>query len=84
MIKKVLAFCAMLWLGAVSQADAACTPEDIQAKAQAFQEATIDLARRDQAKYQEVMTAIQKNPPQQSDDLEALCNYYDEWVKKMQ
>jgi hypothetical protein len=84
MIKKAFALYAILFLGAVSPAAAACTPEETQAKAQAFQEATIDLARKDQAKYQEVMTAIQNNPPQQSGDLDALCNYYDEWIKKMQ
>ena len=74
----------MLIFAAAGQAAAACTPEETQAKAQAFQEATVDLARKDQAKYQEVMTAIQNNPPQQSGDLDALCNYYDEWIKKMQ
>ena len=84
MIKKAFALAAMLFFGAIGQAAAVCTLEETQAKAQAFQEAGQDLARKDQAKYQEVMTAIQNNPPQQPGDLDALCNYYDEWIKKMQ
>ena len=86
MIKKPLALSLLLLLGTASYAVAACTVEEAQAKAQAFQQAAIAVAQKDPRKYQDAMTAMQKDLPklQKDGDMDALCRFYDDWTAKMQ
>ena len=65
--------------------EAACTPEEVQAKAQEFMNAAIALAQKEPQRYQSVAQARQNELPelQKSDDLEKICNFYDTWIVKM-
>ncbi|MDR2819083.1 MAG: BTB/POZ domain-containing protein KCTD2 [Desulfovibrio sp.] len=85
MLKESL-FCGILLLGAATCADAACTAEEAQAKAAAFQQATMEAAQKNPQKYQDAMTAMQKDLPaiqQNVNDMDSLCRFYDEWTAKM-
>jgi len=84
-MKKSIFIAVMLVLGSVSYAAAACTAEEAQAKAQAFQQAAIAAAQKDPQKYQEAMTAMQKDVPelQKANNMDALCKFYDEWAEKL-
>ena len=86
MVKKVLALIVVALLGTATYAAAACTAEEFQSKAQAFQEAAMSAAQKDPQKYQEALTAMQNDLPalQQANDLDALCNFYDDWTNKLQ
>ncbi|MCC8193978.1 MAG: BTB/POZ domain-containing protein KCTD2 [Deltaproteobacteria bacterium] len=85
MIKKVLMFTVLLTLGATSYAVAACTPEDAMAKAQEFQQVIMQAAQKDPQKYQEVVTAMQKDLPelQKANNMDAICKFYDDWTAKL-
>ncbi|MDL2210447.1 hypothetical protein LJC26_06560 [Desulfovibrio sp. OttesenSCG-928-O18] len=85
MFKKVLALTVMLTLGAVSYATAACTTEEAMAKAQAFQQAAMEAAQKNPQKYQEAVTAMQKDLPelQKANDLDKVCKFYDDWTAKL-
>lgn len=85
MFKKVLAFTVLLSLGAASHAAAACSTEEATAKAQAFQQAIMEVAQKDQKKYQDVMAAMQNDLPklQQANNLDAICTFYDDWTAKL-
>ena len=85
MLKKILAFTIMMVLGAAAYAGAACTVEEAQAKAQAFQQAAMNAAQKDPQKYQDAMTAMQKDLPelQKANNMDALCKFYDDWAEKL-
>ena len=85
MVKKVLALTVMVLLGTATYATAACTVEEAQAKAQAFQQAAVNAAQKDPQKYQDAMTAMQKDLPalQQANNMDALCKFYDDWAEKL-
>lgn len=85
MFKKVFIFTVLMTLGAASYAMAACTPDEATAKAQAFQQAMMQAAQNNPQKYQEAVTAMQNDLPklQQANNLDSLCNFYDEWTAKM-
>ena len=84
-MKKSILIAVMLVLASVTYAGAACTAEEAQAKAQAFQQAAIAAAQKDPQKYQEAMTAMQKDVPelQKANNLDALCKFYDDWAEKL-
>ena len=86
MIRKIIAFTALMILGTVSYASAECTVEDLQAKAQAFQEVAMAAAQKDAQKYQDAMTAMQKDLPelQKANNMDALCKFYDDLTAKLQ
>lgn len=85
-MKKSILIAVMLVLASVSHVGAACTADEAQAKAQAFQQAAIAAAQKDPQKYQEAMTAMQKDVPelQKANNLDALCKFYDDWAEKLQ
>jgi hypothetical protein len=84
-MKKVLALSVVMFLGSIGIANAACTAQEAQDKAQAFQQAAMASAQKDPQKYQEAMTAMQKDLPelQKVNDMDALCKFYDDWTKKL-
>ena len=85
MFKKAIVLTALLTLGAFSHAAAACSVEEAQAKAQAFQQAAMTAAQKDPQKYQDAMAAMQKDLPelQKINDMDALCKFYDDWTAKL-
>ena len=85
MLKKALLLAAVMVFCSGLFVKAACTPEEAQAKAQEFMNAAITLAQKDPKKYQAVATAIQSELPelQKLDDMDKLCQFYDEWLAKM-
>jgi hypothetical protein len=86
MDKKILMFAALLFFAAGGHAEGACTPEEAQAKQQAFLNAALPFAQSNPEKYQEVAVAMEKELPtlRQIEDYDKLCDFYDEWTKKMQ
>ena len=82
--KSVLAALAMLMFMCAS-VEAACTPEEAQAKAQDFMNAAIALAQKEPQRYQVVAQAMQNELPelQKANDLDKICSFYDEWLAKM-
>ncbi|MDR1228097.1 MAG: hypothetical protein LBK55_03625 [Azoarcus sp.] len=84
-MKKVLALGAVMFLGSIGIANAACTAQEIQDKAQAFQQAAMASAQKDPQKYQQAMDAMQKDLPelQKTNDMNAMCKFYDDWAKKL-
>ncbi|MDR1275117.1 MAG: BTB/POZ domain-containing protein KCTD2 [Candidatus Accumulibacter sp.] len=84
-MKKTFFLCLAVFLGSVGLAHAACTVEEAQTKAQAFQQAIVTAAQKDPQKYQQAMTAMQKDLPalQSASDMDALCKFYDDWTKKL-
>ncbi|MDL2307611.1 BTB/POZ domain-containing protein KCTD2 [Desulfovibrio sp. OttesenSCG-928-C06] len=85
MFKKVAAFALLLTLCTSSYAFAACSQEEVVAKAQEFQQVIMQAAQKDPQKYQEVVTAMQKDLPalQQANNMDAICTFYDEWTEKL-
>ena len=85
MFKKSLILGVMLLLGTASYAGAACTVEEAQAKAQAFQQALMETAQKNPQKYQGAITAMQKDLPelQKTNNMDALCKFYDDWTAKL-
>jgi len=86
MIRKILTFAVVMVLGTVSYADAACTPEEMQAKAQAFQQAAMATAQKDAKKYQDVMATMQQELAelQKANNMDAMCKFYDDLTAKLQ
>ena len=86
MVKKILALTVLMLLGTAGYATAACTVEEAQAKAMAFQQAAMAAAQKDAQKYQEAMTAMQKDLPelQKANNMDAMCKFYDDWTEKLQ
>lgn len=86
MLIRILAFTVLIALGTTGYATAACTAEEAQAKAQTFQEAAMAAVQKDPKKYQDAMTALQKEIPalQQANNLDAICAFYDNWTQKLQ
>lgn len=85
MLTRILAFTVLIVLGTAGYATAACSAEEAQTKAQAFQEAAMTAVQKDPKKYQDAMTALQKELPalQQANNLDAICKFYDNWTEKL-
>jgi hypothetical protein len=86
MDKKNLIFAALLLFATGGHAQGACTAEEAQAKQQTFLNAALPFAQSNPEKYQEVAVAMEKELPvlRQIDDYDKLCDFYDEWTKRMQ
>jgi hypothetical protein len=76
----------LLLLGGVSVAEAACTAEEAQKKAEAYAAQAQAFAQKDPQKYATVMqelmpqlAAIQQNP----NDLDKVCKFYDDAAAKL-
>ena len=84
MKRTVLLVLSMLLCPGVS-VNAACTPEQIQAKAQEFMNIAIALAQKDPQRYQSVAQALQNELPElhKAGDFEKICLFYDNWIAKM-
>ncbi|MDR1162323.1 MAG: BTB/POZ domain-containing protein KCTD2 [Candidatus Accumulibacter sp.] len=84
-MKKAFPLGVVIFLGSIGLAHAACTVEEAQTKAQAFQQAVVTAAQKDPQKYQQAVTAMQKDLPalQSASDMDALCKFYDDWTKKL-
>jgi hypothetical protein len=83
---KRLIFAFICLVGCAGVASAACTQEELLAKAQAFSANVQQVSQKDPAKYQEAMTAMQKDLPalqQNSADTSKLCEFYDTWNAKL-
>lgn len=85
MSPKTLAFTVLLALGAASPAMAACTPEEVVAKAQEFHQAIMQTAQKDPQKYEEAVTAMRNDLPKlrDADNFDAVCKFYDDWTAKL-
>lgn len=85
MFKKSLIVAVIYLLGTVAVAKSACTPEEVQAKAQQFMELAIQLSQKEPQCYQEIVQAMQSQLPefQKTNDLDGLCKFYDEWISKI-
>ena len=79
LVALILVLCTGLF------AEAACTPEEAQAKAQEFMNAAIALAQKEPQRYQVVAQALQNELPelQKANETDKICNFYDEWLAKM-
>ena len=81
MNRKMTAACAALalTLGFSSFAEAGCSPEEAQQKANAFAQTIQDVAQKDPEKYAKAMQELQPEllQLQQKQDLDALCVFYD-------
>ena len=84
MFKKAFVFAVFLTIATSSYA-VACTQEEAVAKAQEFQQVIMQAAQKDPQKYQEVVTSMQNDLPalQQANNLDALCDFYDDWTAKL-
>ena len=85
MLKKSVVVALAILLHTAALAEAACTPEEAQAKHQEFMNAAILLAQKDTQRYQAVAQAMQTQLPelQKANDFEKLCAFYDQWIAKM-
>jgi hypothetical protein len=84
-MKNVLVLGLLLGLFGAGYAGAAYAPEDLAAKATAFQQALMDMAQKDQQKYTAALTAMQKDLPalQQAQDVDAMCRFYDDQLERL-
>ena len=85
-MKNALAFTAALLIaGTVHAAHAACTPEEAQAKANAFAQAVQTKAQNDPNGYATIMQELQPQllDLQQKQDMNALCDFYDAAMDKL-
>ena len=85
-MKKLIAVAAMsLMLGSAALVQAACTPEEAQQKALDFAQAFQTKAQKDPAGYTKVMQELQPRlmELQQKQDMQALCEFYDEALPKL-
>jgi hypothetical protein len=84
-MKKVFVLGCMMLLGSATSVGAACTQQELLAKAQDFQQIYTAAAQKDPQKVQEVTLAMQKDLPelQKSNDVDALCKFYDDWTQKL-
>jgi dihydrodipicolinate synthase/N-acetylneuraminate lyase len=82
-MRKILVLSLLLGLCGAGSAGAACTPEEMAAKATAFQQALMAVAEKDQQRYTDAMTAMQKDLPelQKAQDMDALCRFYDKQLE---
>ena len=85
MLKKSIHVVLVIILCSGGFAKAACTPEEAQVKAQAFMNAAIALAQKDPQRYQLAAQAMQNELPelQKANEMDKICNFYDEWLAKM-
>jgi hypothetical protein len=84
-MKKILVWSLFLAFSGAGYAGAACTPEEMAAKAAAFQQSLVEVAQKDPQKYAAAAAAIQKDLPalQQAQDADALCRFYDEHLERL-
>lgn len=82
---KSIVFALLMILTSGKVAVAACTPEDVQVKAQKFMDIAMVLAQKAPDRYAEVAQALQTELPelQKLEDLDGLCGFYDKWIEKM-
>ena len=87
MNRKMTAACAALalTLGFSSFAEAGCSPEEAQQKANAFAQTNQDVAQKDPEKYAKAMQELQPEllQLQQKQDLDALCVFYDKAMDRL-
>ena len=87
MNRKMTAACAALalTLGFSSFAEAGCSPEEAQQKANAFVQTIQDVAQKDPEKYAKAMQELQPEllQLQQKQDLDALCVFYDKAMDRL-
>lgn len=85
MKKLMLCAVAALVIGSASIAGAACTPEEAQSKALNFAQAVQTMSQQNPTKYAEIMQELQPEllKLQQQQDLDALCEFYDEALEKL-
>ena len=84
---KMLAACAALALTLVfsSLAEAGCTPEEAQQKANAFAQTIQEVSQKDPEKYAKAMQELQPEllQLQQKQDMDALCVFYDNAMERL-
>ena len=87
MNRKMTAACAALalTLGFSSFAEAGCSPEEAQQKANAFAQTIQDVAQKDPEKYAKALQELQPEllQLQQKQDLDALCVFYDKAMDRL-
>ena len=87
MNRKMLAAGAALalTLGFSSLAEAGCSPEEAQQKANAFAQTIQEVSQKDPETYAKVMQELQPEllQLQQKQDLDALCVYYDKALDRL-
>ena len=87
MNRKMTAACAALalTLGFSSFAEAGCSSEEAQQKANAFAQTIQDVAQKDPEKYAKAMQELQPEllQLQQKQDLDALCVFYDKAMDRL-
>lgn len=87
MNRKMLAACAALamTLGFSSFAEAGCSPEEAQQKANAFAQTIQQVSQKDPEKYAKVMQELQPEllQLQQKQDMDALCVFYDKAMDRL-
>ncbi len=87
MNRKMMAACAAVALtfGFSSFAEAGCSPEEAQQKANAFAQTIQGVAQKDPEKYAKIMQELQPEllQLQQKQDLDALCVFYDKAMDRL-
>lgn len=87
MNRNMSAVCAALalTLGLSSLAEAGCSPEEAQQKANAFAQTIQEVAQKDPEKYAKAMQELQPEllQLQQKQDLDALCVFYDKAMDRL-
>ena len=72
-------------LAFASSARAECSVTEVQKKAEAFALALQTLVEKDQDKYIKTIRAMEQDLPalQESNDLDVICKFYDDWIEKV-
>lgn len=87
MNRKTLAACAALALTLVfsTLAEAGCSAEEAQQKANAFAQTIQEVSQKDPEKYAKVMQELQPEllQLQQKQDMDALCVFYDKAMDRL-
>ena len=87
MNRKMLAACAALalTLGFASFAEAGCSAEEAQQKANAFAQTIQEVSQKDPEKYAKAMQELQPEllQLQQKQDMDALCVFYDKAMDRL-
>lgn len=83
MKKLTLCLAAAVFMFSAGIASAACTPEELQAKATTVATQLQTLAQKDAAKFQQVVQDFQQKSTElsQKGDMDELCKYYDEMIE---
>ncbi len=87
MNRKMLAACAALalMLGFASLAEAGCSAQEAQQKANEFAQTIQEVSQKDPEKYAKVMQELQPEllQLQQKQDMDALCVFYDKAMDRL-